>query len=186
MSSDQQENRKLDPSERKYSNSDITVYWKPNACIHASICFTRLLEVFNPRNRPWVDMQGAPTEKIIDIVNQCPTEALAWKWNDGYKNKSIGEEDKNHIKYMRPDLWELEATGKNQEIEEEEEPSGPVSIQLMDDGPYVVEGSFTLHQADGSKKHFKGMTSFCRCGKTRVPPFCDGTHRKVGFSSSED
>lgn len=175
------QNQRMRTNERAYSNEDITVYWKPNACIHASICFARLIEVFNPRKRPWVDMNGAPTEKIIDIVNKCPTEALAWKWNEDQKNEAVDDQQKNHIKYMRPDLWEVEPAAAQEKKEKAE-----VRIQAMKDGPYVVEGEFRMLQADGSEKKFKGLTSFCRCGQTHVPPFCDGTHRKKGFTTEEE
>jgi len=53
---------------RKYKNEDITVYWKPSACIHASYCYRELLEVFDPSRRPWVDMNGSTTDKIIEVV----------------------------------------------------------------------------------------------------------------------
>ena len=46
------------------------------------------IEVFDPSRRPWVDMNGSTTERIIEVVNLCPTEALAWKWNDESKNDS--------------------------------------------------------------------------------------------------
>jgi len=160
---------------RKYSNGEITVYWKPSACIHASTCYMKLLDVFNPRKKPWVNMQGAPTEKIIEVVNECPTEALTWKWDDEEKNKTVTENNTNHIKFKRP--------GEFGSPEEDQvfavDTAQPVKIQVIKDGPILVEGSYLLTQADGSTITMKGISSFCRCGSSKTLPFCDGTHRKI-------
>ena len=69
--------------QKKYSNKDITVVWKPDTCIHSTICWKGLIEVFNPREKPWVDMDGATTEAIIAQVDKCPSGALSW-----YKNEA--------------------------------------------------------------------------------------------------
>jgi uncharacterized Fe-S cluster protein YjdI/CDGSH-type Zn-finger protein len=157
---------------RRYRNDDITVYWKPSACIHASYCYRELIEVFDPSRRPWVDMNGAPTDKIIEVVNLCPTEALAWKWNDEEKNKSIGSDQLNHINFRRPELID------NVEKENQE---NPVSVKVMVDGPIVLKGSFTFCY-DGNTKEIKdSIISVCRCGESDHQPFCDGKHRKSGF-----
>jgi uncharacterized Fe-S cluster protein YjdI len=66
------------PEQKHYTNGDITVVWKPNLCIHSTKCWHGLIEVFNPRNRPWVNMSGAPTERIIAQVQQCPSGALSY------------------------------------------------------------------------------------------------------------
>ena len=66
----------------KYSNGEVTVVWKPNTCIHSSICWKGLIEVFDPRERPWVKMDGASTEKIIEQVKKCPSGALSYFMNE--------------------------------------------------------------------------------------------------------
>lgn len=71
--------------EKKYSNKDITVVWKPNACIHSAICWHGLLEVFDPRKKPWINLEGAETETIIAQIEKCPSGALSWIKNDAGK-----------------------------------------------------------------------------------------------------
>jgi len=118
---------------RRYKNDEITVFWKPSACIHASYCYRELIEVFDPSRRPWVDINGSTTDRIIEVVNLCPTEALAWKYNDEDKNKSIGRDQLNHINFRRPELM-------NQADSVMEET--PASVKVMVDGPIVIKGDF--------------------------------------------
>jgi putative redox protein len=65
----------------KYSNGEITVVWKPEFCKHAGRCVTQLPQVFNLETKPWVTMTGADTAAIIHQVNQCPTGALSFFYN---------------------------------------------------------------------------------------------------------
>ncbi len=157
----------MDPDNREYKNDDITVFWKPGYCIHATTCYRELIEVFNPRKRPWVDMKGAPTERIIEVVKKCPTRALTYKWNDKEKEGQFEENEKQ--------------SGQSS-ADEVAEDTEMVSIQVMKDGPLVVQGKFEIYDADGKKLRAMSMTSFCRCGNSRSMPFCDGTHRKIGFN----
>lgn len=63
---------------KKYSNTDITVVWKPDQCIHSTICWKGLINVFDPRKRPWVNIEGAGTDDIIAQVDKCPSGALSY------------------------------------------------------------------------------------------------------------
>ncbi|MCW5922361.1 MAG: (4Fe-4S)-binding protein [Saprospiraceae bacterium] len=67
--------------EKHYTNNDITVVWKPDVCIHSTLCWRGLIKVFDPRRRPWIDMDGADTEAIIAQVEKCPSGALSWHRN---------------------------------------------------------------------------------------------------------
>ncbi len=71
--------------EKKYSNKDITVVWKPNACIHSALCWHGLLEVFDPRKKPWINLEAADTERIITQIEKCPSGALSWVKNEAGK-----------------------------------------------------------------------------------------------------
>lgn len=157
---------------RKYRNNEITVYWKPDACVHASYCYRELIEVFDPGRRPWVDMNGAETERIIEVVNMCPTEALTWKWNDESKNREINADQTNHVIFRRPDLLETQ---------EPEILENPVSVKIMSDGPIVIKGDFTFKYSGNTREIKGGIISICRCGVSNHLPFCDGAHRKSGF-----
>jgi len=105
-------------------------------------------------------------------VNLCPTEALAWKWNDEVKNESVGSDQVNHIKFRRPELLDIK------DIEEKEQ---PVSVKIMTDGPIVLKGNFNITYSDINKEVQEGIVSICRCGESDHQPYCDGRHRKTGF-----
>lgn len=51
------------------------------------------------------------------------------------------------------------------------------------DGPLLVRGSFMLEDQDGNPiaAPGPGTVALCRCGKSRVRPFCDGSHKVVRF-----
>lgn len=59
------------------------------------------------------------------------------------------------------------------------EPSTTISVTAH--GPYLVEGECIVEHADGSKETKKGIFALCRCGSSGNKPFCDGSHKKVGF-----
>ena len=60
--------------------------------------------------------------------------------------------------------------------------SEKVQIHVYDNGPAIVEGEFEMKNAAGEPlAEGKSKVAICRCGASSNKPFCDGTHRKVGF-----
>jgi CDGSH-type Zn-finger protein len=50
------------------------------------------------------------------------------------------------------------------------------------DGPLLVRGDFRLRDQDGNEiARGRDTVALCRCGKSRMRPFCDGSHKLVGF-----
>jgi uncharacterized Fe-S cluster protein YjdI len=62
----------------EYTNGEVTVVWKPGICQHSGNCWRGLIQVFDPRERPWIKMDGATTERIIEQVKKCPSGALSY------------------------------------------------------------------------------------------------------------
>jgi uncharacterized Fe-S cluster protein YjdI/CDGSH-type Zn-finger protein len=68
---------------REYSSSGIRVQWYASRCIHTGACIRALPRVFNPRRRPWVDVDAADADAIANAVLKCPTGALHFVRADG-------------------------------------------------------------------------------------------------------
>lgn len=49
-------------------------------------------------------------------------------------------------------------------------------------GPYLVRGPFAIVDQDGNEIESKRrIVALCRCGRSKIRPFCDGTHKTTGF-----
>jgi CDGSH-type Zn-finger protein len=60
-----------------------------------------------------------------------------------------------------------------------------VSIQVLEDGPLLVQGPVDLIDHAGRRIHTtKQVIALCRCGGSVTKPFCDGTHSKIGFQGA--
>lgn len=66
---------------KEYSNGDVTIVWKPDMCIHSGICVKGLGDVFQPKEKPWIKIDAAPTEALVKQVKACPSGALSYYMN---------------------------------------------------------------------------------------------------------
>lgn len=59
-----------------------------------------------------------------------------------------------------------------------------VTITPRKNGPYRVEGPIRLVDPEGNAFTVNEPVIFlCRCGHSSNKPFCDGTHKKIGFQA---
>ncbi|TXC85125.1 (4Fe-4S)-binding protein [Luteibaculum oceani] len=132
--------------EKEYKKGELTVGWNPDRCIHSAKCWHGLPEVFNPKRKPWVDLNAADKSAIIKQVQTCPSGALFLK-------------DKNETKMDKP------------------------KVTLAKDGPILIQQDLIICNEQGEEEIKKGPTALCRCGASSKKPFCDGSHKKVNFTS---
>lgn len=65
-------------------------------------------------------------------------------------------------------------------------------INCAENGPYLLKGdeansiSLTLSGKDGDSVTRVTAGALCRCGKSSNKPFCDGSHKKIGFSGASE
>jgi CDGSH-type Zn-finger protein len=62
----------------------------------------------------------------------------------------------------------------------------PPSIECRTDGPYLVKDVAAFENSRGEPIECKPVMALCRCGGSATKPFCDGTHKKNGFSGVKE
>jgi CDGSH-type Zn-finger protein len=62
-----------------------------------------------------------------------------------------------------------------------------VEINVRHNGPYKVTGPMTLIDAQGREFELPGgtATALCRCGYSGNKPFCDKSHKRIGFYAED-
>ncbi len=138
-----------------YAAAGIQVTFNPQVCIHSAVCLNALPAVFDVRRRRWVRPDAATVAEVVVAIDRCPSGAL---------------------KYV------LEGQAEAEEAAAEEE-AVATTIEASTDGPLLVQGSFRLLDRGGAEIECAGRAALCRCGATANQPFCDGSHRRVGFQS---
>ncbi|MCU1533881.1 MAG: hypothetical protein JWR53_362, partial [Glaciihabitans sp.] len=61
------------------------------------------------------------------------------------------------------------------------------SITPCTNGPLLIRGPFQLVDADGEEiTPDRRTVALCRCGVSSIKPFCDGTHKLIGFRTDPE
>jgi CDGSH-type Zn-finger protein len=65
-------------------------------------------------------------------------------------------------------------------------PKDTVTVTPYRDGPLLVRGPVRLIGPDGTPVEcHRDPIALCRCGRSQLKPFCDGTHKLIGFSTED-
>lgn len=73
--------------------------------------------------------------------------------------------------------WKRRKRGRGLQMDEPE-----TKITPYRNGPYLVRGPFAIVDQDGNEVESKrNVVALCRCGRSQIRPFCDGTHKAIGF-----
>ena len=146
-------------AKRDYDQGELTVHWDSNRCIHSANCIRAAAKVFRPKERPWIDVNGADANTIAAAVDTCPTGALAYTWHN-QESREIAA-----------------STGTL---------APEVAIRVTADGPLEVAGPVRLLDDDGGVLDTTDKAWLCRCGHSANRPFCDGSHNNAEFSDPRD
>jgi len=149
---------------RDYTLAGLTIHWDSEVCIHSGVCARTLPRVFRPRERPWIDTDGATAEEIASTIDACPSGALRYTRTAGTP--------------------EVPESHDSEPVPVPEAPAAEtVAVTVHENGPYEVRGVSRVLGADGRVlKESARVTYLCRCGGSSTKPFCDGTHNRNGFT----
>ena len=92
---DEAEARQQPGVARVYRNEQIAVTWEPALCIHVGHCFRDLPEVFQPQNRPWVNINGATANRIAEQVRRCIVRARILRLTCCSGTATVGGHDRS-------------------------------------------------------------------------------------------
>jgi uncharacterized Fe-S cluster protein YjdI len=145
---------------QSYETGEIVVTYDPNLCTHAAECVRGLPAVFDVGRPDWIHPGAAPAERVAEVIRRCPSGALQYRMKG--EAAAAGAPDPG-------------SAGAAPAV---------VRVKLMKDGPLLFDAVVRVRAEDGTELERSGKVSLCRCGGTANQPFCDGSHKRVGFRSA--
>jgi uncharacterized Fe-S cluster protein YjdI len=137
---------------KKYTNGELTIVWKPSVCIHSAKC--------------WHGEEG-----LLSVFN--PKEK-PWIKPEGANTERIIEQIK---KCPSGALSYYMNNEENKSVFQETE----FIVEVSQNGPLLFYGNISIKDNDGNVSKKNKVTAFCRCGASGNKPYCDGSHKKIGF-----
>jgi CDGSH-type Zn-finger protein len=118
-------------------------------CMEAGFCGNRLTNLEKMTADTGESLVRA---QVMAMIERCPSGSYTYALDENGPN-------------IEPDLPQQIA----------------VTIEITDDGPIQgplwVTGSIPIERADGKPFETRNRVTLCSCGKSKIKPLCDGTHR---------
>lgn len=142
-----------------YESDQVRVTFEPATCQHSGACLRALPAVFDVNEKIWIRPERAASADVIRAVGLCPSGALK--------------------------ATLVTAVHPTRETLPEGAPAPDavpaVVITVRDHGSLLVEGPYRVVAADGTLIREGVKCGLCRCGASKTKPFCDGSHKEIGF-----
>jgi len=87
--------------------------------------------------------------------------------------------DNSHLKAGFEDFGAVGETGDENQVQ-----GGRLSVRFIKNGPMMLSGNFAIIAASGRYAWHGKQAALCRCGQSKNKPFCDGSHKATGFTST--
>lgn len=139
--------------------------------------------------------EGAPKENVFQLIENGPLyvrgaievkrfqsedtllqdQRVAFCRCGASKNKPFCDNAHKDANFSDAGLFESDAA-------ENQDSSSDASLQVtIMPGPLMASGPFCIQDAQ-QRVRFRGKkAALCRCGASKNKPFCDGTHKDIGF-----
>ena len=118
-------------------------------CMESGFCGTRMAKI---EQMVPARADTAIRSQVIAMIERCPSGSLTYAIEKGDPD-------------IEPDLPQQIAV--TTEITSE----GPIA------GPLWVTGNIPIERADGQPFETRNRVTLCCCGRSKIKPLCDGTHR---------
>ena len=86
----------------KYPGKDIDVTWDGRLCIHIGECGKSEGDLFVGGRNPWCQPDLTSVENTIDVIERCPSGALAYESKDNNNTETPSSENTVHLVYNGP------------------------------------------------------------------------------------
>lgn len=93
--------------------------------------------------------------------------------------------DSSHKKVAFKDAAKVSADYRSKVLDPNADPLDTrLAISAKSNGPLRCIGEMQVLDGSGAVAWSGAQASFCRCGASNNKPFCDGTHREIGFEAA--